>query len=222
MIKLPENTSPEFVSQLANELSSLLKDKYNKPIKSGKLINDLSVIFGAKNWNTLSAQLNSVDQQDFRLLDILSKDLLIELNLNSLKIFLSNKRTLNLLKSGEASELYDLIYYHFSLENNLTSYCYQEDENLNDLIPSSYKNQIFDNMCESYEINPLSSSSFADTDSKVSYRAIQEMMKDLLCSTCRCIEEHYDGDFKEKIPSEHIVEQLQSLLTNKKFIRKQF
>jgi hypothetical protein len=57
-MKLPENITTEFLSQLATEFSLKLKYKHNRPLKSGKIVNDFAEIFGFTDWNSLNKHLN--------------------------------------------------------------------------------------------------------------------------------------------------------------------
>lgn len=59
MAKLPKNISKKFISDLANDLSNHMKETYNRPIKSSKLLQAISQSCNFKNWNTLSAYLDT-------------------------------------------------------------------------------------------------------------------------------------------------------------------
>lgn len=210
MIKLPPNTPPEFVSQLANELSIVLKEKYNKPVGSGKLVNDLSSIFGSKDWNTLNAKLKNNGEKDNSLKFAIISDLLEQLNKPELKSFLENDSKVADAFDDGCNELYDLIYYFYGLEDYVDSYLPSDDFNVCNL--STHYQEYGYQFVQGYK------SHFQLVTRTVLQHGSQELMKDILCEACRWLTDTYDGDHPY-IPNPHYILTLfNDILTNETFI----
>jgi hypothetical protein len=195
MIKLPENTTPEFVSQLATELSVILKDKYNKPIGSGKLINDLSDMFGHKDWNTLKAVLSPEEEVfELHLFNIIARDLLAMLKDESLREYWKNSDEIyGYFTTGEANTLFDILFYRYDLDDKINTYKYKEDHNYHPQIPPAFKDKTFEKLNDLRELHFTDKRSYHETDNLVCTKSIQNMMKELLIAVCDSVDDDF-GD----------------------------
>lgn len=63
-MKLPDGVTPEFLSQLANELSAKSKER-NRYVGSGKIAHDLANIFESKDWNTFLSDYRKKKDDEF-------------------------------------------------------------------------------------------------------------------------------------------------------------
>lgn len=165
---------------------------------------------------------------DLTLFDTIAKDLLNIITESDLgEYWKDTEHIYKFYTTGAVNELYDVIFYHFGLKDTIMSYSIDEDNhNYLNQIPKSFKEHTFEKLNDLGKLHFTDRKTYKETDGIVCYRAIKEMIMELLCQVCRSIDDDFadigDNDFCIcNITYDEILTSFKYYLTDKRYVRKQ-